>query len=202
MSNEQLSVSEVDENEQLPADGATNNVTEEPGKPNRIDKGTLYLEERALNRTHDGKTYGFSFWTPVFKDDTQEEVEASYNYILEKYGKNVILGVFGSGITNAIRGKANASIGKFEKADEQIREFETKGQKPLISAEDAEKYVPGEREITASSLMMKAVKFMKENDMAVADNMVKFQNMLAQAQELAKKEVEKNAPAVVGQVIP
>lgn len=142
----------------------------EPPKPKEVDKGVFVLEY--VNFSGTGDMRGFSYVTPRYKTDSDEEVNASYRELNSKFGAKTIVQIINAALRSSLAVKARNELPKVAKEDkgkeDKIKEVaakieELRQKSPLlVSEEDATSYVPGVREVTVQGLLAKASKLYAE----------------------------------------
>lgn len=154
---------------------------------NVIDKGPYILEQNEFS----GANQGFSFYATVYKNSSEEEAIASLQHAAGKYGATTLVGLINNSIKSAQRVKAIYELPKDEDSGIRKQKLEALRERDpiLLSAEDADKFIPGIREVTIQSLFAKAAKASKEG------NMVEASKFLIQAQELINKEMAAQSEA-------
>ena len=165
---------------------ATNGAT-------KIDKGWGFLE---LNELTGDKNKGFTFFVTQYKtlDSFLEQMQR-----LNKDGKDIALSLINSAVSFKMRNKAANQLVDLEKtAIDSLRE---KGEILLIDEDEAEKYVPGVRDVDSVSGLTREVEKLKkaileEKKKPTPDNSL-IETYRAQAKETLVRLNEKLAEALM-----
>lgn len=164
----------------------TNTTTETPAAQEQslnIDKGPYYLEHNGFS----GANEGFNYYSIQYKDDSEEVAKASLEHILTRWTAQQVVGMLNTTVKASTRVKALGNIPKFDNAEKTKLERNKllQSNPTLLSADDADTFVPGTRELGIQGMMRKIGLLQKEGKFTEA------MNLLMQVQvEIAKQAQE------------
>ena len=172
----------------------------------RLDKDGMLLE---LLEIKDGVNKGFKFWSKTYK--TLQDAIAHFTKLSAggKPGEKLVLALVNAALDFRMRSRATAKLTKSGKdvtvadkaafAEEKKKWLKDPEASVVISQEDAENYVPGEREVSALSGLLrlkteliKAIKAAKDagNIDEAKAQAVKYHETVKRIDEEQKKEAE------------
>lgn len=185
----------------------TNTNAQKPAAPTKVveDRGGYSLE---LTSFTEGNNKGFKFWNIEFKtlDDAIKHFTAKNNK--GEKGESIILALVNSAMSFRMRSQANnrliapndKGVGGMD-PKEKLERLNAGGDRLIIlSQEDAETYVPGQRELESISGLIKAkinaAKQIKDaksknNGKLVLELLGKYKELDARIKELQEKEEAK-----------
>lgn len=128
----------------------------------------------------ESKNAGFKYWFRSFNCDTDEQAEASLETIVEQYGSTRVVQIINSSLKAATSRKCVSLIPESDAAKDEALQA-TGG--VLVSKDDAEKFVPGEREASIQKLGRELQKAMVEGRLADAQKIMAELNERVNAAE-------------------
>lgn len=177
------------QNPQTPTSQPAETVTPEPAKPNLqiIDKGTFILEQVKFRP---GTTLaGLEYFVKQYKSSTEEEAAESLKHMVTVWKPSQLVGLINTAVRSAQRVKAQAEITSEQDVVKQKAIYQRRVlQDPvLLKPEEAEAWIPGDRELTVQGMMRQVAKLMSEGKLVEANELLQKVN-IKMAEELRNAE--------------
>jgi hypothetical protein len=160
-----------------------------------IDKGSYILEQVRFRPGTD--LAGLDYYVKQYKTDDEEQAKASLEHIQTVWKSSQIVGILNSAIRSAQRVKAQNTILSIQDGPERKKVYNNRllQDSCLLKPEEAESWIPGDRELTINGLMREMAKAMKEGRFEDAQKFLAMVNEKMADQLQKAEEAEETANA-------